>query len=124
MVVGIGRKNLGLFGGTVVKFDEGRQDATICLDTKRERSNMEQKEVLRLFGGIAGKDSLYSGTVHDSFIWVDALVRLFAIEEIGYQFHDTRNTSGATEENDFVNIIRLVNFGVFSTGPRVLRKKS
>jgi hypothetical protein len=40
--------------------------------------------------GVTGKDgSLDCGTIGNSLVRVDALVRLFAIEEVGNEFDDT-----------------------------------
>ncbi len=52
-----------------------------------------------------------SGTIRDSLVRVDALVGLLTIEEIGDELDDTRDTSGSTNQNDFVNV-GLVDLGI------------
>jgi hypothetical protein len=48
---------------------------------------------LSLLRGLAGKDgSLDCGTIGNSLIRVDALVRLFDLEEVGNEFDDTGDT--------------------------------
>lgn len=50
-------------------------------------------------------------TIGNGLIGVDALVGLFAVEEVGDEFDDTGNTSGTTDEDDFMNA-GLVDLGV------------
>jgi hypothetical protein len=59
-----------------------------------------------------GKDgSLDSSTIGNSLIRVDALVGLLAVEEVGNKFDDTGDTSGTTDQDDFMDV-RLVDLGV------------
>ena len=50
-------------------------------------------------------------TVSNRLIRVDGLVWLLAVEVIGDQLLDARNTGRTTDKNDLVNL-RLVNLGV------------
>jgi hypothetical protein len=54
---------------------------------------------------------LHCGTIGHSFVRVDTLVRLLAVEEVRDEFDDARNTGGTADEHNLVNV-GLVNFGV------------
>ena len=132
LVVGVSREDLRLLGrdGSVT-LDEGGHDTTSRLNTKanssavvsarkaqfkdlpeRQGSNIEEKQVLGLLRSITGEDgSLDGGTVGDSLVGVDALVGLLAVEEVRDELHDTGDTSGATDEDDLVDV-GLVDLGV------------
>ena len=59
--------------------------------------------------GVSEQDnSMDCGSMSYSFVGVDALIRLFAVEEVRDKLDDTRNTSGTSNENDFVNM-KLAN---------------
>jgi hypothetical protein len=47
---------------------------------------------------------LDSGTVSDGLLRVDALVGLFAVEEVGDELDDTWSTSGTTNQDDLVDV--------------------
>ena len=67
---------------------------------------------MSLLGGITGKDSsLDSSTICNGLVGVYALVRFLAVEEVGNKFDDTGDTSGATDQDNFMDI-DLVNLGV------------
>jgi NAD-specific glutamate dehydrogenase len=67
-----------------ITLDEGTHNTTSCLNAKGKRGNIEAEKVLSLLRGITGKDgSLDCGGIGDSLVRVDALVRLFAVEEVG-----------------------------------------
>ena len=51
---------------------------------------------------------LDSSTVQDGLVGVDRLVGLLAVEEVGHELENVRNTCGTTDEDDFVDI-DLVN---------------
>jgi hypothetical protein len=62
--------------------------------------------------GVKKVSNLANGsTISNSFIRVDALVGLFAADEIGNEFDDTGETSGTTDQDDFMDV-RLVNLRV------------
>jgi len=113
LVVGVGREDLGLLcwnGG--VTLDESGHDTTSSLDTKGKRSNIKEKEVLSLLRGVTGKDgSLDGSTIGNGFVGVDALVGLLAVEEVGNKLDDTGDTSGTTDQDDFMDV-RFVDLGV------------
>jgi hypothetical protein len=113
LVVGVGGESLGLLSGNSgVTLDEGSHDTASGLDTKGQRGDIEKEKVLGLLRSVTGKDgSLDSGTVSDGLIGVDALVGLLAVEEVRDEFLDSGDTSGATDEDDFVNV-GLVDLGV------------
>ena len=50
-------------------------------------------------------------TVRNSLIRVDGFVGLFAIEVVGNELLDSRDTGGATNKNDFMDF-GLVNLGI------------
>jgi len=54
---------------------------------------------------------LHGGTISNSLVGVDALVGLLAIEEVGYEFDNTGNTSRATNKNNLMHLT-LVDLGV------------
>jgi NAD-specific glutamate dehydrogenase len=87
-------------------------DTSGSLDTKGKRGNFKEEKVLSLLRCVTGKNgSLNGSTIRNSFIRVDNLVRLLAVEEVGNKFDDTRDTSGTTDQHDFVDA-RLVDLGV------------
>lgn len=54
---------------------------------------------------------LNSCAVSDRLIWIDALVELFAIEELLEKLLDLGNTRGASDKHNFVDLA-LVQLGV------------
>jgi hypothetical protein len=81
------------------------------LNTEGKRGNVEKK-ISSLLRSVTGKDgSLDSSTIGNGLIRVDALVELLAVKEVGNKFDDTRDTSGTTDQDDFMNV-RLVDLGV------------
>ena len=74
--------------------------------------NVEDEKVLSLLRGVTGKDgSLDSSTIGNSLIRVDVLVRFLVVKEVGNEFDDKRDTSGTTDQDDFMDV-RLVDLGV------------
>eukprot|EP00094_Tigriopus_californicus_P011891 TCALIF_11486-PA protein Name:"Similar to YAL004W Putative uncharacterized protein YAL004W (Saccharomyces cerevisiae (strain ATCC 204508 / S288c))" AED:0.44 eAED:0.44 QI:0/0/0/0.4/1/1/5/0/281 len=62
--------------------------------------------------GITRQDSrLYGRTIGYSFIWIDALVQLSAIEEVLQQLLNLGNPRGSTHQNDIMDG-GLVHFGI------------
>jgi hypothetical protein len=51
--------------------------------------------------------SLHSSTISNGFVWVNATIWFFAIEKVFNQRLDLWNTSGATNEHDFVDFTLL-----------------
>jgi hypothetical protein len=114
LVVGEGREGLGLLGwDSGVALDESSHDTASGLNTDGERSDVEQQDLVgRLGRGITREDSsLYSGTVGDGLIRVDGLVGLLAVEEVGDELLDTRNTGRTTDQDNLVDG-RLVDLGI------------
>ena len=113
MVVSVSGKDFRLFGGNNgVTLDESSHNASSSLDTGGKRGNVEKEKVLCLLRGVTGKDSSLDGsTIGNSLIRVDALVGLLAVEEVGNKLDDTRNTSGTTDQDDFMDV-RLIDLGV------------
>ena len=106
LVVGVGGEDLGFFGRNGrVSLDERSHDTTSGLDTKRQRSNIEQEQVLGLLRGVTREDGGLDGsTVCNGLIGVDALVGLLAVEKVGDELNDTWDTSGTADEDDLVNV--------------------
>ena len=86
--------DFGLFGrdGSIT-LDEGSHDTTSCLNTEGKGGDIEEEKVLSLLRRVTGKNgSLDCGTIRNGFVRVDALVGLFAVKEVGHEFHDTGDT--------------------------------
>jgi len=67
---------------------------------------------LCLFRGITREDSsLYSSTISNSLVRIDALVGLFSIEKVRYKFDDTGNASRAANKDNLMHLT-LVDLGV------------
>jgi hypothetical protein len=114
LVVGEGGESLRLLGRDGgVALDESSHDTTGSLDTERQRSNVEEEDLVgRLGRSVARKDgSLDGSTVGNSLIRVDGLVGLLATEEVGDHLLDLGDTSGTTDEDNLVDR-GLVNLGV------------
>ena len=113
LVVSVSGEDFRLFGGNHgVTLDESGHDTPGSLDTGGKRGNVEKKKVLCLLRGVTRKDSsLNCSTIGNSLIRVDALVGLLAVEEVGNKFDDTRDTSGTTDQDDFMDV-RLVDLRV------------
>jgi hypothetical protein len=113
LVVGVGREDLRLLrrdGG--VALDERGEDTTRGLDTGRQRRDVEEEKVLGLLRRVTGENGgLDSGTVGDGLVGVDRLVRLLAVEEVGHELYDTRDTGRTADEDDLVDV-RLVDLRV------------
>ena len=85
-----------------VPLDQLRADSAKRLDSKRERSDIEKKDILY----IALEDTaLYGGAYGDDLIRIDALVRLLA-EELLHQSLYSRDPGGSADEDDLVNAAR------------------
>jgi len=107
-------ESLGLLGGDGgVALDESSHDTASGLNTDRERSDVEQQDLVGGLGrGVTREDgSLDSSTVGNSLIGVDGLVGLLAVEEVGDHLLDLGNTGGTTDKDDLVNR-GLVDLGV------------
>jgi len=113
LVVSVGGESLGLLGGdSSVASNEHGHDTTGGLDTHGEGSDIEEEQVLDLFGTLTGEDSsLDGGAVSDSLVGVDGAVKSLAVEEVGEHGLDLGDTGGATNEDDFVNLA-LANVGI------------
>lgn len=107
LVVGESGEDLRLLcGNSGVAGNELGHHTTSSLDTERQWRDVEQQDLVGgLRASITAKDSsLDSGTVGNSLIRVDGLVGLLAVEVVGDELLDTRNTSGATDENNLVDL--------------------
>merc|ERR1719440_2176423 len=109
LVVLVGGEDLRLLGGDDgVARDELRHHAADGLDAQRERRHVEQQQVLGLLAALAREDAaLHRRAVGDGLVGVDALVGLFAVEEIleeGLHLGDARR---AADEHDLVDLALL-----------------
>ena len=72
----------------------------------RERVTTSRRSRSWIFSEVSPErmnGGLDNGTVGDSIIGSDGLAGLLAIKEVGDKLDDTGNTSGRTNEDDFVN---------------------
>ena len=104
--------------------------AVSILETKSANSENNVKEMKRtqeirsLLRSIASEDGgLDGGTVGDDLAGVDRLVGLLAVGEVGHELDDAGDTGGATDEDD-LDLSIFESRSTFSTGSRVLRKRS
>jgi len=113
LVVGVGGEGLRLLGGDGgVSLDQRGHDATSGLDTEGEWGNIEEKEILDFLGFVTAKNGgLDGGTVGNSLIGVDGLVKFLAVEVVLEKLLDLGDSSGATDEDDIVDAV-LVDSGV------------
>merc|ERR1711931_467975 len=94
LVVAVGGEGLGLLGWDGgVPLDQAGHDSSSGLNTKRQWSNIEKQEVRDGLAGISCEDgSLDSSSISNSFIRVDGLVQLLAVEEVLEQLLDLRDS--------------------------------
>lgn len=99
LIVGIGRERFALLARKRrVALDESSEFAAGRFETDRERRNVEQEQVGRLFGSITADDgSLHGGTVGDSFVGVYRLVKLLAAKVVGDELLNARDASRAAD---------------------------
>mmetsp|Transcript_43165 Transcript_43165/g.90365 ORF Transcript_43165/g.90365 Transcript_43165/m.90365 type:complete len:339 (+) Transcript_43165:900-1916(+) len=84
------------------------QNTTNSLDTKSERSDVEQKKVSSLLASFSRENTtLNSSTIRHSLIRVDALVRLLAVEVVLKELLNLGNTGRAADQDKLVNLILL-----------------
>jgi hypothetical protein len=109
----VSRKTRGRKQATTGRtLDESGEDTSGGLDTGRERSDIEEEEILGLLRGVTGKDGGLDGSsVSDGLVGVDRPVGLLAGEKVGDELLDLRDSSGSTDEDDLVNG-GLVHLGV------------
>jgi hypothetical protein len=86
--------------------DDWGEDVTLHGNTKGKWDDIQEKEVSSLLRvGVSGKDTgLNGGTVGNSLIWVDRLLELLAIEEVGKELLDLWNTGRTTDKDNLVNL--------------------
>lgn len=84
LIVGVRGERLGLFRWyRCVPLDQGGHDAASGLDTQRQRSHVQQKQILDLLGLVTVQNCrLNRRAVGNSLVWIDGLVQLLAVEEI------------------------------------------
>lgn len=87
--------------------NDGGEDVTLHGYTKREGNDIEKEEVSSLGrGSLSGKDtSLDGGTVGNSLVGVDALLKLLAVEVVAKELLDLGDTGGTTNKDDLVNLV-------------------
>merc|ERR1719391_1470152 len=113
LVVAVGGEGLGLLGWNGgVPLDQAGHDSTSCLNTKRQWSNIEKQKVRDGLTGVSCEDgSLDSSSISNSFIRVDGLVQLLAVEEVLEQLLDLRDSGRSSNKDDVVDGT-LVHLGI------------
>merc|ERR1719341_855670 len=113
LVVAVGGEGLSLLGWDgSIPLDERGHNTSSGLDTERQRCNVEQQKVGDSLTGVAGKDSgLHSSSVGNSFVGIDRLVQLLAVEEVLQELLDLGDPGGATDEDNIVDG-RLVHLSI------------
>jgi len=113
LVLSIGGESLGLFGWDGgVSLDNISHNSSSGLDTLGKWCNIEEKELLSLLVTLSGKDgSLNGSTESDGLIWVDGLVEVLSVEEIGEHRLNLWDSGGSTDEDDLVDLT-FTNTGV------------
>mmetsp|Transcript_65145 Transcript_65145/g.169278 ORF Transcript_65145/g.169278 Transcript_65145/m.169278 type:complete len:661 (-) Transcript_65145:54-2036(-) len=106
LVVLVSREDLRLLRGDHgVPVDELRHHASNGLDTERERSHVEQEQVLP---ALPAQDAcLHGGSIRHGLVRVDATVRLLAVEEVLDELLHLRDPGGATHKHDLVDLSLL-----------------
>jgi hypothetical protein len=109
----VGRESFEYFGRNGgVALHEWSEHTARGLYTNRERSYIEEEQVLGLLRDVAAEDgSLDGSTVRDSLVRVDALTGHLAVEKIGHELNDERDAGRAADEDDIVDV-DLVYLGV------------
>ena len=94
LIVLDGSEYAGLVGGNRrVPWDDNSEHIALHGDTKGERRNIKQQQVLRLLGGLASKNSsLYGSTIGNGLVRVDGFVELAVSEIFGYKGLDLGDT--------------------------------
>jgi hypothetical protein len=111
LVVSGGREDLALAGRDLgVTADKLGHNSTGGLDTESKRVDIHEEYLLGTL--LTGKNtSLDGSTESDSFIGVDALGSLLAVEEALNEALDLGDTGGTTDEDNVVNL-GLLDIGV------------
>mmetsp|Transcript_49190 Transcript_49190/g.72130 ORF Transcript_49190/g.72130 Transcript_49190/m.72130 type:complete len:112 (-) Transcript_49190:1090-1425(-) len=92
-------------GDDSVALNELCQNASLGLDTKSERSHVEEEEICSLRTALTREDTtLHSSAEGHSLIRVDTLVELLAIKELLEQLLDLGDTRGATHQHHLVDL--------------------
>ncbi len=109
LIVGCGRERFRLLGrNRRVARNHRRRYAAQRLDRKRERSHIEQQQVLHL---AAEHARLHRSPDCDYFVRIYAFVAFLA-EELLHELLDARHARLSADQNDFVDLAG-VNAGVF-----------
>mmetsp|Transcript_26006 Transcript_26006/g.48471 ORF Transcript_26006/g.48471 Transcript_26006/m.48471 type:complete len:394 (+) Transcript_26006:66-1247(+) len=114
LVILVSRKGLRLLGrdsGTTV--DKLGHDSTDSFDTLRERSDIQQQNFTGSVTSFTRQNtSLHCGSVCNSLIRVDTLGWFFSSKVFRNELLNLRNTSGSTDQHDFVDFT-LAQVGIF-----------
>ncbi len=103
------KKTSDFFVGTVVLRLMSAVMTPPAVSIPVERGSDVEEKVLGLLRGVTRKDGGLDGSaVRNSLIWVDGLVGLLAVEEVGDELDDLWDTSGTTDKDDLVDVGLLV----------------
>merc|ERR1719159_503886 len=111
LVVLVGGEHLGFLGGDdAVLFNELGHNSSDGFNTEGQRGHVNEEDIFDDVRVVSLKDTgLNSSTVGNSFIGVDSSVGFFSSEEVFHQLLDLGNTSGTTNQHNFVK------FGLFQS---------
>lgn len=106
LLVSVGRKYLCLLrGDNRSAIDDLLHQAPNSLNTQRERGNIDQQDILGLISGLTTQDAaLYSGSVSDSFVGVDAAVGLLTVEEVRHEGLNFGDTGGTADKDNIIDL--------------------
>mmetsp|Transcript_4706 Transcript_4706/g.10345 ORF Transcript_4706/g.10345 Transcript_4706/m.10345 type:complete len:392 (+) Transcript_4706:682-1857(+) len=110
----MGGESLGFLGrDSSTTVDKLGHDSSDGFNTLGKRSDIQKKNFAGGITSFSGQNSSLDGsTVGDGFIGVDTLRRILSSEIFGNELLNLGNTSGSTDQHDFVDFT-LAHIGIF-----------
>lgn len=107
LIILIGSKNLAFFSrNKASSWNNDTHDTSDGFNTQRQRSGINNDQsfsLLRFF--TTNNTSLNGCSISDGFIRIYTSIRFFTVEEIFNNLSDFRNSSGTSDQDDFINLI-------------------